>query len=259
MAYDFDGANDNIVYGDLPTLSDATSLSCSVWVWNDAITADMTVVTNFDSTAGNAGYRLYFDDVGSISGRTDVYNVVVDETNGAGGTPVRIESATNSAKANQWQHVFTGAEAGSATGLQIWIDGAEDANSPASLAALADLGNSNAPWTIGENPSAGAADRDGRVAELAFWNRILTDDEILILSKGFSPLFIKKGLIFYAPLVRNTGDVKNGATGTATGAVPIDHPRIIYPKSYFGTFVPGAGAATSIKDLISLGMLAYPR
>ena len=35
MARDFDGTNDNISFGDLPAISDLTTCSCSIWVWND--------------------------------------------------------------------------------------------------------------------------------------------------------------------------------------------------------------------------------
>ena len=231
MARDFDGVNDNISFGDIPVISDSTTLSFSIWVWNDAITADMNVADNRASGV-TGGYRNYFDDVGSVSGRTDVYNIVIQETAGAGGSSVRIETATSSAVANAWQHVFWSAIAADATGLQIWIDGVEDANSPVSLSAIGDLGNSNGPIKFGETDD-GVADRDGRLAECGIWNRVLTDSEIVALSKGYSPLFMPASLLFYSPLIgRNSPelDIKGGASGTLAGTANIAHPRIIYPS-----------------------------
>ena len=70
---------------------------------------------------------------------------------------------------------------------------------------------------------------DGRIAEFAIWNRILTAAEAAILGDGFSPAFIPNGLVFYAPMIRGLQDLKSGNVGTATNAVVYPHPRIIYP------------------------------
>jgi len=233
MARDFDGVNDNIDFGGIDVIDDATTLTCSVWVINDALTADMNIVANTSITTD--GFRLYFDDVGSVSGRTNVYNIYVAETVAAGSSNNRVESATNSALQDTWQHICFSAEVGSATGLELWIDGVEDANSPSSLSALGNLGSAatNEGTRLGETPGGGA-DRNGKLAEVAFWNRILTDAEKVILSKGFSPLFIPNGLIFYAPLIGRGSaepDIKGGKSGTLAGTANFAHPRIIYPSA----------------------------
>lgn len=260
MARDFDGVNDTISFGDIPAISDLTTCSSSVWVWNDALTADMDIDSNFHWTDSN-GFRLYFDDVGSISGRTDVYNIAHKETAGAGGSTVRIESATAAAKANQWQHVFWSFVAANSTGLQLWIDGAEDANSPADVSTLGDMGNSNEVIRVGE-ASNGSGDRDGRVAELAFWDVVLTDPEIIALSKAYSPLLIRPAsLIFYASLIgRNSPelDIVGGTSGTLTGTANIAHPRIIYPSpAQMRRFTTAAAAAAAInarRALLGVGL-----
>ena len=101
---------------------------------------------------------------------------------------------------------------------------------------------------------------DGRVAEFAWWNRILTAGEAAILGKAYSPLFVPNGLVLYTPLVRATFDLKGGAGNSASGAVPISHPRIIYPTSFQDRrFTTASGAATSVKDLIMAGILPFAR
>lgn len=67
---------------------------------------------------------------------------------------------------------------------------------------------------------------DGGLAEMAVWNRILTPLEAYILGKGFSPRFLPFGLVFYAPMVRNTGDIVGGVIGNASATSPFAHPRI---------------------------------
>lgn len=257
MARDFDGTNDKISYGNISAVSTPTTLSFSCWIWNDVVTADMQITSN--ETSGNPGHRLYMDDVGSVSGRTDMYNIVVRETVGAGGTSVRIEGATGSATTGSWQHLFFSAEAGSATGLQLWVNGAEDANSPVSIAALADLGNQATDSLVIGEEAAGTADFNGKLAEIAYWNRILTDSEIVSLSKGISPLFLSNGLVFYDPLLRYTNDIRGGVVGTATGTTVFDHPRIIYPSaSQMRRFTTATASTTSIKDLIG-GFIPFAR
>ncbi len=46
---------------------------------------------------------------------------------------------------------------------------------------------------------------DGRIAEVAIWDVILTADEAAILSKGYSPLFVRpQNLVAYWPLIRES-------------------------------------------------------
>lgn len=256
MARDFDGANDHIDFVASTTIENATTLAFSGWVYQDNITKDHAV---FDFTAAGVGVQLYFDDVGSASGRTDTFKVTIDETgaDSAGG-----EWSTGAGTQNAWQHIFLGMECGSATGCQFWVNGVEDALSPLTMATVSDLGNSTTVIRFGESQGA-TRDRNGKLAELAFWTRIPTDDEIKALAKGFSPLHFPTGLKFYAPLIGQASpepDLMLGNQGTVTGAVAFSHPRMIYPSaSQMRRFTTAGGApATSIKDLIG-GFIPFAR
>ncbi len=67
----------------------------------------------------------------------------------------------------------------------------------------------------------------GRIAEVGFWSVTLTQDEITALAKGASPLSIRpQSLFFYAPLVRDAIELRNGSTLTVSGATVAEHPRI---------------------------------
>lgn len=69
----------------------------------------------------------------------------------------------------------------------------------------------------------------GRVAEFAVWNEVLTSDEEVALSQGFSPLLIRPGkLVRYWPLIREAQDLKGATPVTLTGSPSVvDHPRIL--------------------------------
>ena len=180
MARDFDGTDDYIDWGNLGSLIHTPSaLSGSIWVWLDDLTADHTIA-NTRTPAG--GINWQFDDVGSVSGRTDMFNIFVEED---AGTNTRIESATASAVSGAWQHVFFSFVPNAVEGLQLWINGVEDANSPVNTTNIDDLGTTESTNLRNGSDNCALRDHDGRLAEQAYWSRVLTDAEIIILSKGY--------------------------------------------------------------------------
>lgn len=240
MARDFDGSNDEINFGDIPILSDAVDFSLSGWLWANNTSADHAFIDNYN---GSVGCFIYQDNTDGGTGRTDTFSVDINGSSGGS----RLVCASNSAIANQWQHLFVGSESGSSTGLQAWIDGVEDANSPNSLSSMTDQGKSSDNWFLGETQGV-SRDRDGKIAEVGMWTRILTDPEIIALSKGFSPLFFPDGLEFYAPLFGRLSpepDIVGGTTGTLAGTAAIEHPPTIYPSSQTYRMGPAAVAAAT--------------
>ncbi len=70
----------------------------------------------------------------------------------------------------------------------------------------------------------------GWIAEMAIWNAALTDAEVLILSKGYSPLFVRpQNLAAYWPLLRGIKDKFGIYNLTASGTTVGTHSRIIMP------------------------------
>lgn len=70
----------------------------------------------------------------------------------------------------------------------------------------------------------------GDIAEFGIWNVALTAAEISSLSKGMACNLIRpQSLVFYAPLVRNLIDERNGLTITNVNSATVaNHPRIYY-------------------------------
>ena len=80
---------------------------------------------------------------------------------------------------------------------------------------------------------------DGDLCEVAWWNRILADEEVTGLAKKFSALFYPEGLVFYHP-ARHANELVDyyGLTLSKTGTpAKADHPAIIYPTD-MPPFVP---------------------
>ena len=75
----------------------------------------------------------------------------------------------------------------------------------------------------------------GKIAEGATWDVALTDAEVAILGKGYSPLFVRPQSIHsYWRMIGRVSppqDIIGGWDLTVTGSVPADaHPKIIYPS-----------------------------
>lgn len=88
------------------------------------------------------------------------------------------------------------------------------------------------------NTSLNEGDASGRIAEFAFWNRVLAVDEVTMLAAGMSPLFLiagtelGQGLQNYWPLIVELQDyisVDNVGTNVGTTAAN-DHPFMFYPQ-----------------------------
>lgn len=69
---------------------------------------------------------------------------------------------------------------------------------------------------------------NGDIADLGVWNVILTNSEIVSLAQGATCNKVRpQNLIFYAPLIRNLQDTKNGRIITPNnGPALATHPRV---------------------------------
>lgn len=176
-AYSFDGTNDEVSFGDVPAISDATTLSGVAIVKTNNLTADHNIFGN--GTGASAGFNFFADDVGSVSGRTNTFNIVIFDS---GGQNCRVEGATN---ANLGNFIMVGFSftANVANGLHLYINGTEDANSPVTSANVDDVGNSNNAVKAGQNAS-GAQDMNGLVQHVIFCTSALSSAQHLQLAQA---------------------------------------------------------------------------
>lgn len=70
----------------------------------------------------------------------------------------------------------------------------------------------------------------GSLAETAVYNVALSDDDVRMLARGFSPRKVRpQNLVFYVPGIRTVQDIRGGIQVTGTGGPTVtDHPRIYY-------------------------------
>lgn len=140
--------------------------------------------------------------------------------------------------------VIQGGDAITSTGITVntWYHGCGVWTASDDRAAFIDGGskgtNATSVTPAGlDNTAIGALVRigviqlmSGRIAEAAIWNIALTDAEVAILAKGYSPLLVRpQNLVFYAPLVREIQDVVGGVALTNNGTTVGDHTRVLYP------------------------------
>lgn len=227
-----DGTNDYVTYGDVGSLDGQTQLTVAAWVYFDVDTVDSYIGSKYDSTTYK-GFLFLRDDVAGVSGRTDTCHIVISDQSGV--HTARVEGVNNACIAGQWYHVAFTAISGSSTGLRLYIDGVEDANSPASLSSFTYVMHSSNPASLYAGAGSGGTTSriDGNIAEFAVWNKVLTSDEISMLAKSRKkrlPLQIQpSNLLLYSPY-DEYGDGSsitssslydmsgNGRTATATGS-----------------------------------------
>ena len=171
-ALNLDGSADYINPGDIAIIDSATALSACAWVKHDTLTTDDSIVSKYVS---DDGFQLVRDDVGSDSGRTDTYKIYV--AGSASSNSALIEGAENASVADTWTHVCFTFTTGSSTGLRLYINGVEDAQSPAdtSLLSAIDAGATN--LNIGRNPS-GAIPFDGAIDDVKIYDYVRTQAQI---------------------------------------------------------------------------------
>jgi hypothetical protein len=219
MAYDFNGTSATIDFGDVTFLNGLATFSCHLWA-NCDTTALRILVSKYTATEGD--FRFYVD-----NGSSQVTNgvLVIYEC----GVDARADSGNGSVTAAAgWQSVGFSFEK-TATGLKTRVGGT--AGTAVNVSGAASVADVAGVLMVGAR-SDSTAFFDGQLAELAFWNRVLTDQEWTNLAAGQSPLLAApSGLIFYARLNNDAVDEIGAITGTITNATPTTHPTITYPGS----------------------------
>ena len=107
--------------------------------------------------------------------------------------------------------------------IKAYVDGSGKTVTVAVPHGNSTIGSGHTATSVG---GAFNARFNGRIAEAAIYNRVITPDEAAMHAAGYSCLHFQRGLIFYAPLIRDAQDIAGGLTPTITGTTIIDHPRI---------------------------------
>jgi hypothetical protein len=169
-----DGNDDYVNVGDIAAVDALTSFSTCAWINNDTLTSDAQIFSKVDSTSWT-GIMFLKDIVGQVSGRTNMYKIWVSQNTNA----AFIEGATNSATTGAWQQVCATFTANSATGLHLYVNGVEDANSPVSTVGITNIDSGTNILTMGKYAPASTSLMDGSIDNLQLYNRVLSGAEII--------------------------------------------------------------------------------
>lgn len=228
---------DSISFGDIQEIDDATAFTGCIWVYHNTISNDDYIFSKSQSSGGtNQRFLFLRDDVGGETGRTDTYTIYMRD----GSSEARIEGASKISVQNQWTHVCISFQANSSSGLRLYVNGVEDANSPDSTVGINSLDSGTRPFLIGDTFTQGSA-LNGFYDELVIYNTKLNAEEIRSiyesqhgnfseLSSTWTPQF--DSIVGYWKMNGSWADSSPSAShGTANGGV-----------SYSSTNMVGTGA-----------------
>ncbi len=211
MAYQFTAANSEYIEENV-ALFTASPFSFSAWVFLDTSTVnDYCIFQIGNKDASDDYWRMSY-----VPGSTLRY--FKSSLAGQAVTSTNVTEQT-------WEHA--GCVQADSNDRSVYLNGGnKGTNSDNGEVSAADR------TSIGQEGDSTPGDFwDGRMAEVAFWNVALTDAEMAILGKGYSPLFVRPAsLVSYFPLIRNSKDLLGGTNMTEFNTPTIGvHPRIIYP------------------------------
>lgn len=213
----------------------ALPMTLSAWFYSDDGGIDQTLVGISDGVAN--GFILQAGGVGSneiIAGSID-------------GGVADYALSTAFWFADTWHHAC--AVFSTTTLRAAFLDGAgkgtqTDSNNPSGVDQT-DIGQ------IGN----GSSYISGRIAEAAIWDVALTDAEVAVLAKGYSPLFVRaQSLVAYWPLIRDEDQDRVGGYDLTAYNTPsiATHPPIIYPAPPSFFIAPAAAAADAMPMAMDL-------
>lgn len=215
MAYDFNGTS---AYIDFRTATTLFSPSYSIGCWFNAdVNNVFQGLVSIHNASVTRNAHLALSDTGAVMARP---------RNGQGNDA----STTTTIATGTWYH-------GLAT---FTTDGLSAAGSASRTAYLngGGAGTNSTPVTLMNNcgvvnvgsrlvGSTRSEFFNGRIAEVAIWNAALTADDAIALASGVrASLVCSDKLVFYAPLIRDRVDLRQGIANTTAGSPAVDiHPR----------------------------------
>lgn len=201
----------------------STQMTYAFWAYRTgAGGGDLARVFDKDGTAATGARLLYYASSGSIYG----FTVSWTTTEGTWTIP---QNATGA-----WaQFVITYDGSSTTNNPVIYLNGVSQTVTTTSTPVGSLDTTGVGQYTIG-NRSDSIRGWNGRLAEFAYWSRILTAGEIGALAKGFAPSLFPSGLLLYYPIDGRNSPERNlgmggGYAGTVTGTAYQVHPDIISP------------------------------
>src|SRR3990167_8038264 len=191
MARDFNGSTDRIDWASIYTPG-ANPITVAAWVYFDTVTpATPQYIWHVGTNTNTPSFAMMTGTSGDI--RVFVSCATTSQVR---------PSANSTLSISVWTHLlFTwDGTLTDATTIHIYKNGAEVSYATSTNGVGAMLSTAGS-WSIGGRISDDTRNLNGRIAEIATWNRVLVAGEIASLANAYSPLFIPSGLKYYADLI----------------------------------------------------------
>ncbi len=242
MARTFDGVDDQIAFGSEAAIDDLGPFTaCAIVRITGNVTDERQIFTKMNSSYNG---KMFLAATGGGGSNNKIFVMV------SASDSIYAESAADVLVVDTWRVVISSWAGGTAVSPKIYactIGGAlaevsyttQDGGSGVVTDAAATL-------RIGTRDPLDATFFAGGLAECALWNRVLTDDELRALGRGFAPSFFPRGRVFYNPIDgRHSPEINMAGTthGTVTGTTFLDHPPVLYPRQ-MGVQVPTVGGSS---------------
>ena len=216
MAIHFTNTLDKLTFASIQA-AQAQAQTFSCWCYCDAITISQWIFVILNS-GGSDGVLFYL-----YTNAKDLQVFIhTDDVNMFQRTADAVWNT------GEWFHLlYTWDGSLTAANIHIYVNNVEtsydtERNGTGSFTAC------DGDWGVGQNPGGNLA-LDGKIANVGWWDRVLSASERTILFKNYSPRCIMKGLKFAPDLIRETQDPISGLVGALTGTEAFPHPRTILP------------------------------
>lgn len=174
QALDFDGTNDYITMGDVAAVDSATALTGCAWIYPDSMVGDRAILAKMNGITD--GFILDSEMSSAAQSRANAFTINIRDS--ADTDNVSIESAAFSHATSTWSHVCFTFTAGSATGLRLYINGVEDANSPANATNVGAINAGANPLVVGMRSDGTSNPFNGKIDDVRLYTRALSASEI---------------------------------------------------------------------------------
>lgn len=210
------------------------NISFGAWIRLPSTSGTRCIMYNGFGGSAGGGYGL------RIANTTNRVNLDISFVAAINGTS-SLSTAT-------WHHVFITRDT---TTWRVYVNGVQENTGTANP-----YGHTS-PFGIGaRRTNDGSWDNHftGDIAEVCFFLRELSSDEVSALAKGFSPLFFPRNCIMYKPILGSSPEIDffDSGSWTITGTTKSEHPKIIYPS---GCIIPRKPGTVQIRQyLTTLGI-----
>ena len=188
-ALSFDGDNDSVSAGVIAELISPTALTTSLWFRRTTDHNGVVKATNHSvNNVLIAQSSNHSNDNLEIGTEENFVEIYLDTTELGGTTSTVREQAT--IQDDSWHHLGVTYESSDANELKLYLDGTLINQYSQFGGPLSESGAS--PFTLGVSRPGqnGWGDFEGLIDDVAVWDEALTEEQIVALSEGISPLLL---------------------------------------------------------------------